>query len=132
VLGGAEPLPGSWPDGGPSDCIASRTLASEIPSALASAAAGSWPLLGRADCIAFSSALVVTPSLLARALRSGRCAEDGAVPLPLLALLALLALLLLAAPQPAAPTSAVAPTITASLRMRGLLIVMLLVGCWAR
>src|SRR5262245_27752731 len=94
-----------------------------MPSALASAALGSCPAPGRADCIAFSSALVETPSLLASVLRSGRWPADGAVALPLLAFLALS---LLAAPQPAAPTNAVAPTITASLRMRGFLIVMVL------
>jgi uncharacterized membrane protein YgaE (UPF0421/DUF939 family) len=130
---GAEPLPcGCCPVGGPSERIAARTFASEIPSALASAAVGSWRVddepddgwLGRVACMAFCNALVETPSLAARALRSGCPAAAGAFAFaaeadPLWSF---------AAPQPAAaPTSAVAPTITASLRIRGFIMVLLAV-----
>ena len=56
---GIEPLPplGGVPEGGPTDCIAERTFASEMPSSLASAAAMSCGLDDQPD--------------------DGRVAEDG-------------------------------------------------------
>jgi hypothetical protein len=126
---GIEPLPplGGVPEGGPTDCIAERTFASEMPSFLASAAAMSCgldddPDDGRMACIAFCSALVETPSFEASALRSGSLPVAAAGALPFAADVDCV---LLAAPQPAAPTMALTPTITASLRLLGFIVVLL-------
>jgi hypothetical protein len=131
---GPEPLGGVVPRGGApdgrSDCIAARTLAADRPSSLASAVAGSvaeplgaWPgvPLGRVLSIAEHSLDSVTPSFVASALRSKPTGPGWAVAADAFWLVPDESLFceLAAPPQPAAPSAADAPTITASLRIFG-------------